>query len=34
VGTIETQFRTFPLEVIAGDENLDVTLKESGVSGL
>ena len=30
VGTIEHQFRTFPLEVLAGEPNLDVELKESG----
>ena len=32
MGTIETKFRTFPLEILAGDENLEVELKESGVS--
>lgn len=31
VGTIETQFRTFPLEVLGGDDDLHVTLRESGV---
>ena len=30
VGTIETEFRTFPMELIAGDANYDVQLKESG----
>lgn len=29
VGNIETEFRTFPLEVIAGEANFEVTLKES-----
>lgn len=31
VGTIETQFRTFPLEVLGGEEDLNVSLRESGV---
>lgn len=31
VGTIETQFRTFPLEVLAGEADLNVTMRESGV---
>jgi tRNA (guanine37-N1)-methyltransferase len=30
VGTIATEFRTFPMEVIAGEANFDVELKESG----
>jgi tRNA (guanine37-N1)-methyltransferase len=30
VGNIETEFRTFPMEVIAGEENFNVELKESG----
>ncbi len=30
VGTIENQFRTFPMEVIAGEDDLDVTVSESG----
>ena len=29
IGTIETEFRTFPMEVIAGDNDLNVTVKES-----
>jgi hypothetical protein len=32
VSTIETQFRTFPLEVLAGDPCLDVEHKESGAT--
>lgn len=30
IGQIETEYRTFPMEVIAGEDNLDVVLKESG----
>lgn len=29
IGQIETEFRTFPLEVLAGDNDMVVTLKES-----
>lgn len=29
-GNIETEFRTFPMEVIAGEPNFDVTVKEGG----
>jgi hypothetical protein len=29
-GNIETEFRTFPMEVIAGEPNFDVTVKEAG----
>ena len=29
VGNIETEFRTFPMELLAGDDNYNVTLKES-----
>jgi tRNA (guanine37-N1)-methyltransferase len=29
MGNIETQFRTFPLEVLAGDDDLEVELRES-----
>lgn len=29
IGQIETEFRTFPLEVVAGDDDMIVTLKES-----
>lgn len=32
VGQIETEFRTFPLEVIAGDGDMVVTLRESNAS--
>jgi tRNA (guanine37-N1)-methyltransferase len=32
VGQIETEYRTFPLEVIAGDDDMMVTLKESNAS--
>lgn len=30
IGNIETEFRTFPMEVIAGKEDFNVSLKESG----
>jgi tRNA (guanine37-N1)-methyltransferase len=30
VGVIETEFRTFPMEVIAGEENFDVSVRECG----
>jgi len=30
IGTIETEFRTFPMELIAGEANYEVQLKESG----
>lgn len=30
VGNIETQFRTFPMELLAGEDNYNVTLKEYG----
>ena len=30
VGSIETQFRTFPMEVLAGEDDTKVELKESG----
>jgi len=30
VGTIETEFRTFPMELIAGKNDFNVTLRESG----
>lgn len=30
VGSIETEFRTFPMELIAGEDNYNVILKESG----
>ncbi len=30
-GNIETRFRTFPLEVLAGEDNLEVSVRESGV---
>ena len=29
MGSIETEFRTFPMEVLAGEAVFDVTLKES-----
>jgi len=29
VGTIETEFRTFPIELLAGENNYNVTLRES-----
>ncbi len=29
-GNIETEFRTFPMEVLAGEEDYDVTVKECG----
>jgi tRNA (guanine37-N1)-methyltransferase len=29
VGLIETQYRTYPLEVLAGEPDLNVTVKES-----
>ena len=29
VGSIETEFRTFPIELLAGDNNFNVTLRES-----
>jgi len=31
-GNIETRFRTFPLEVLAGDKNLEVSVRESGAT--
>jgi tRNA (guanine37-N1)-methyltransferase len=30
LGSIETEFRTFPMEVLAGENLMDVTVKESG----
>ena len=30
VGTIETEYRTFPMELLAGDDDLEVELRESG----
>eukprot|EP01041_Mallomonas_annulata_P013343 gene13343-28266_t len=30
IGNIETEFRTFPMEVIAGVEDFNITVKESG----
>ncbi|GAB5033855.1 trna (guanine-n)-methyltransferase-like protein [Nannochloropsis oceanica] len=31
-GNIETRFRTFPLEVLAGENNLEVSVRESGAT--
>lgn len=31
-GQIETEFRTFPMEVLAGDEDFEVSVKESGAT--
>eukprot|EP00601_Ochromonadales_sp_CCMP2298_P023581 CAMPEP_0173289114 /NCGR_PEP_ID=MMETSP1143-20121109/10798_1 /TAXON_ID=483371 /ORGANISM="non described non described, Strain CCMP2298" /LENGTH=401 /DNA_ID=CAMNT_0014227965 /DNA_START=300 /DNA_END=1502 /DNA_ORIENTATION=+ len=30
VGNIDTEYRTFPMELLAGDADMEVTLKESG----
>lgn len=30
VGNIETKFRTFPLEILAGEDDLNVQVRESG----
>ena len=27
IGTIESEFRTFPMEVLAGDDDMEVTLR-------
>ena len=29
-GNIETEFRTFPMELLAGDADFEVAVKESG----
>jgi tRNA (guanine37-N1)-methyltransferase len=32
IGSIETEFRTFPMEVIAGESKFEVTVRESGAN--
>mmetsp|Transcript_4741 Transcript_4741/g.7964 ORF Transcript_4741/g.7964 Transcript_4741/m.7964 type:complete len:495 (-) Transcript_4741:65-1549(-) len=32
IGQIETEFRTFPMEVLAGDNDFEVSVKESGAT--